>query len=408
MGAGFNPPPVVLLYGLCYNLNVMQRAKINLIFTCLVAILVLVPGIGCAVPKIEITPAPAPAPAPNPTPAPAPAQPPEPINPSWTPPPTAPAVNATLALPNIADVVTRVKPSVVSINTEVVSLDFFNRPFTQQGAGSGWILDESGIIVTNNHVVEGASSITVTMDDGSTYTVDQSAVFTDVLNDLAIIKIDDRNLPAVAVGDSKSLRVGEWVVAIGNALGQGIRATEGIISRQGVSIPVAPGQTLYDLIETTAAINPGNSGGPLVNLAGEVIGITSAKIATVGVEGMGYAISTETAIPIIEELITSGYVTRPWLGVVLYTVDQFAIARYDLPVESGVLITQVVQGSPADRAGLKPGDVITRFAGKDIATAEDMIRGIHLSEIGQKIPVTYWRGKVDYDTEVIPTESPPP
>jgi serine protease Do len=380
--------------------------KFNLILTCLVTIFVLVLSIGCAVPQIEITPAPAP--APSPTPAPAPAQPPEPINPSWTPPPTTPSGNATLALPNIADVVAKVKPSVVAINTEVVSFDFFNRPFTQQGAGSGWILDKNGIIVTNNHVVEGASSITVTMDDGSTYTVDQKAVFTDALNDLAIIKIDAQKLPAVSVGDSGSLRVGEWVVAIGNALGQGIRATEGIISRQGVAIPVAPGQTLYDLIETTAAINPGNSGGPLVNLAGEVIGITSAKIATVGVEGMGYAISAETAIPIIEELITSGYVTRPWLGVVLYTVDQFAIARYDLPVESGVLITQVVQGSPADRAGLKPGDVITRFAGKDIATAEDMIRAIHLSEIGQKIPVTYWRGKADYNTEVTPSESPPP
>jgi serine protease Do len=245
------------------------------------------------------------------------------------------------------------------------------------------------------------------MDDGNTFTVDQSAVFTDSLNDLAIIKIDAQNLPAVTIGDSTSLRVGEWVVAIGNALGQGIRATEGIISRQGVSIPVAPGQTLYDLLETTAAINPGNSGGPLVNLSGEVIGITSAKIATVGVEGMGYAISAETAVPIIEELITNGYVVRPWLGVVLYTVDQFAIARYELSVDSGVLITQVVNDSPADRAGLEAGDVITRFAGKDIATATDMIRAIHLSKIGQAVPVTYWRGKVDHTTEVTPVESPP-
>ncbi len=379
----------------------MWRTKSNLILTLLVTILVLVLSIGCAVPQVEITP------APSPIPAPAPAEPPTPINPAWTPPPTAPSGNASLALPNIADVVAKVKPSVVAITTEVVSLDFFNRSFTQQGAGSGWILDENGIIVTNNHVVEGASAITVTMDDGSTFTVDQSSVFTDGLNDLAIIKIDAQNLPAVSVGDSNALRVGEWVVAIGNALGQGIRATEGIISRQGVAIPVAPGQTLYDLIETTAAINPGNSGGPLVNLAGEVIGITSAKIATVGVEGMGYAISTETAIPIIEELVTNGYVIRPWLGVVLYTVDQFAIARYELAVESGVLITQVVQDSPADRAGLKPGDVITRFAGKEIATAEDMIRAIHLSEIGQKSAVTYWRGKAEYDTEVTPIESPP-
>ena len=382
----------------------MGRVKTNFILTLLVTLFILVLGVGCAVPQVEITPAP----APSPTPAPAPAQPHTPINPTWTPPPTAPPANVTLALPNIADVVARVKPSVVAINTEVVTLDFFNRPFTQQGAGSGWILDKNGIIVTNNHVVEGASSITVTMYDGSTFTIGQSAVFTDSLNDLAIIKIDAQNLPAVTVGDSAALRVGDWVIAIGNALGQGIRATEGIISRKGVSIPVAPGQTLYDLIETTAAINPGNSGGPLVNLAGDVIGITSAKIATVGVEGMGYAISMETAIPITQELITNGYVVRPWLGVVLYSVDQFAVARYDLAVESGVLITQVVQNSPADRAGLKPGDVITRFAGKEIATAEDMIRTIHLSQIGQKVPVTYWREKAEYNTEVIPTESPPP
>ena len=381
----------------------MWRIKPSLILTLLVTILVLVLSVGCAVPQVEITPAP----APSPIPAPAPAEPPTPINPTWTPPPTAPPGSVSLALPNIADVVAKVKPSVVAITTEVVSLDFFNRSFTQQGAGSGWILDENGIIVTNNHVVEGASTITVTMDDGNIFTVDQSSVFTDGLNDLAIVKIDAQNLPAVSVGDSNALRVGEWVVAIGNALGQGIRATEGIISRQGVAIPVTQGQTLYDLLETTAAINPGNSGGPLVNLAGEVIGITSAKIATVGVEGMGYAISTETAIPIIEELITNGYVIRPWLGVVLYTVDQFAVARYDLPVESGVLITQVIQDSPADRAGLKPGDVITRFAGKDVATAEDMIRAIHLAEIGQKIPVTYWRGKAEYNTEVSPSESPP-
>jgi len=328
-----------------------------------------------------------------------------PIDPTWTPPSTS---NQTAALPSFADVVSLVKPSVVAINTEVVTFDFFNRPFTQQGAGSGWILDSNGIIVTNNHVVEGASSITVTMDDGTTYSVDTGNVFTDSLNDLAILKIDARGLPTVRIGNSPQLRVGEWVIAIGNALGQGIRATEGIVSRKDVSIPVAPGQTLYDLIETTAAINPGNSGGPLVNLAGEVVGITSAKIATVGVEGMGYAISTDTALPIIEELVTNGYVVRPWMGVVLYTVDQFAVLRYDLAVEEGVLITQVVPNSPAAQAGLEAGDVITRFAGQDITTTEEMIRQIHLATIGQEISVTYWRGNNQNTTTVKLAESPPP
>jgi serine protease Do len=316
--------------------------------------------------------------------------------------------NQAPVLPNIADVVAQVKPSVVAITTEVVSLDFFNRPFTQEEAGSGWIIDENGIIVTNNHVVEGAATITVTMDDGRTFTVGIGAVFTDSLNDLAIIKIDARNLPALKIGDSSDIRVGEWVVAIGNALGQGTRATEGIVSRKGSSIPVSPGQTLYDLIETTTAINPGNSGGPLVNLAGEVIGITSAKIATIGVEGMGYVISTETAIPIIEELVQNGYVVRPWLGVMLYTVNQFAVMRYQLPVEEGVLLTHITPASPAADAGLAAGDIIVSLDGQEIATAEELTRIFHTSQIGQRLEITYWRGDTQHTTGAILTESPPP
>jgi len=377
----------------------MQKINLKYLVISLILILSLMLSTGCAVPRIDISPAPPPSPAP----ASAPTPPPTPINPTWTPPPSG---NQAPVLPSIADVVALVKPSVVAITTEVVTFDFFNRPFTQQGAGSGWILDENGIIVTNNHVVEGARSITVTMDDGSTYTVDTSAIFTDSLNDLAILKIDAQNLPALKIGDSSKLKVGEWVVAIGNALGQGIRATEGIISRQDVSVPVAPGQTLYNLIETSAAINPGNSGGPLVNMAGEVIGIASVKLVDVQIEGVSYAISTETAIPIIEELIKNGYVVRPWLGVVLYTVDQFAVTRYDLAVEEGVLITQVVPDSPADKAGIAPGDIITVLAGEKIATAEEMIRIIHTSEIGQRVEITFWRGDTENTAETILAESP--
>ena len=365
----------------------------------LILVLSLMLGSGCAVPYIEVQPAP----TPSPSPASAPAPPPAPINPAWTPPYSE---NQTPLLPSIADVVALVKPSVVVITTEVVTLDFFNRPFTQQGAGSGWILDANGIVVTNNHVIEGASAITVTMDDGRTFSVDTNSVFTDRLNDLAILKIDARNLPALRIGDSSKLRIGEWVVAIGNALGQGIRATEGIVSRQNVSIPVGPGQTLDNLVETSAAINPGNSGGPLVNMAGEVIGITSVKLIDVQIEGVGYAISTETAIPIIEQLVTNGYVVRPWLGVVLYTVDEFAVTRYDLAVDEGVLITQIGPGSPADKAGLAPGDVITSFAGQKITTAEDMIRAIRAAEIGKTVEITFWRGNTENTTKATLAERP--
>ena len=377
----------------------MKGINVKYLIISTILIFSLMLGTGCAVPYIEVQPAP----TPSPSPALAPAPPPNPINPTWTPPSSE---NQTPLLPSIADVVALVKPSVVVITTEVVTLDFFNRPFTQQGAGSGWILDANGIVVTNNHVIEGASSITVTMDDGRTFSVDTNSVFTDRLNDLAILKIDARNLPALRIGDSSKLRIGEWVVAIGNALGQGIRATEGIVSRQNVSIPVGPGQTLDNLVETSAAINPGNSGGPLVNMAGEVIGITSVKLVDVQIEGVGYAISTETAIPIIEELVTNGYVVRPWLGVVLYTVDEFAVTRYDLAVDEGVLITQVGPGSPADKAGLAPGDVITSFAGQKITTAEDMIQAIRAAEIGKPVEIIFWRGNTENATKATLAERP--
>ncbi|MFC1908683.1 S1C family serine protease [Chloroflexota bacterium] len=377
----------------------MKRIIVIKLVLSIILIVSLSLSAGCTMPYIEISPSPS-VPAPVPTPVPTPT----PINPTWTPPPS----NQDQMLPSIADVVARVKPSVVAITTEVLTRDFFNRPFTQEGAGSGWILDENGIIVTNNHVVEGANTITITMDDGNTFTISNDSVFTDVLNDLAILKVDARNLPALKTGDSSQLRVGDWVVAIGNALGQGIRATEGIVSRQNVQLPLDRSQTLYDLIETSAAINPGNSGGPLVNLAGEVIGITSAKIALIGVEGMGYAISTETAIPIIQQLVNNGYVVRPWLGVGLYTVDQQAISQLNLGIDRGALITEVVPGSPAALAGLEQWDVIINVDGKEVNTVEELTRILHSSQIGQIAQITFMRGDTRMVTEAALGETPTP
>ncbi len=256
-----------------------------------------------------------------------------PIATNWTP-ATTQATTLTTDLPNISDVVALVKPSVVAITTEVTVLDFFDRQYTQEGAGSGWIIDPSGIIVTNNHVIEGAKSITVTLDNGESYSADTNSVATDVVNDLAILKINANNLAALKIGDSSQLRVGDWVVAIGNSLGRGTRATVGIISQLNVSLEIDQDQTLYNLIDTSAAINPGNSGGPLVNLAGEVIGITSAKIVATGAEATGFAISSETATPIIQELVNNGFVSRPWIGVGLYTVDQTAIRQLRLSVNT--------------------------------------------------------------------------
>jgi len=351
---------------------------------------------GCQLlPDIDISPSP-------PSPPPTPTSTPSPIDPDWT----LPSIENNIpSLPSIADVVAKVKPSVVAINTEVVGYDIFNRPYTQEGAGSGWIIDENGLIVTNNHVVEGAESVTVTLSDGKTFSAE--TIRTDPLSDLAVVEIDARNLPAASIGDPSQLRVGDWLVAIGNPLGLGISAKEGIVSRLGVSVSL-PGQTLYNLIETSAAINPGNSGGPLVNMKGEVIGITSVKIATVEVEGIGYAISTETAMPIIVELIQTGYVVRPWLGVVLRSVDEYVVLRYELAVDKGAFITEVAPGSPADEAGLGAEDVIVSLGDQEIATAQDLVEAIHSSGIGQRVEITFWRGDTKNTTYATLAERPPP
>lgn len=330
-----------------------------------------------------------------------PAETPAPISPDWKLPL---AQSPSTPLPSIADVVAKVKPAVVAINTETVSY-FFNQPFTQEGAGSGWIVDSSGIIVTNNHVVEGAKTVTVTLSDGQVFTVEN--IRTDPLNDLAILKINAGPLPAATIGNSAKLRVGDWVVAIGNPLGLGISAKEGIVSRLGVPVSVSSGQTLYDLIETSAAINPGNSGGPLVNMAGEVVGITSAKIAQVGVEGLGYAININTAAPIVEQLVRIGYVAWPWLGVSLMTVDQGVAARSQLSVNKGALVTSVEANSPAGReAKLQAGDVIVGFNDHEIASADDVIQAIRSSRIGDRVRITYWRGNSETTTFATLAERP--
>ncbi|MFC1864801.1 S1C family serine protease [Chloroflexota bacterium] len=310
------------------------------------------------------------------------------------------------ALPTITEVVAKVKPSVVAINVEIVTYDIFSRPTTGEGAGSGWITSEDGYIVTNNHVVGDAEKVTVIMEDGSSYIAEQ--VKTDSMTDLAVVKINANNLPAAKVGDSSKLEVGEWVVAIGNALGEGTSATVGVVSAIDVSVSASPGQTLHGLIQTDAAINPGNSGGPLVNMAGEVIGIDSIKVAQVGVEGMGYAISINQAMPIINELIKTGYIVRPWLGIGVYTVDNFVASMYNLTVDKGVLITEVADGSPAAKAGLEAGDVITMIEEKEIASVDELLTLLNTYKIGQTVKITFWRGGVENIASVTLGERPAP
>jgi len=328
-----------------------------------------------------------------------------PIDPGWK----APAADAgALPLPNIAEVVDRCNPSVVTITTEQIVNDMFSRQVTQSGAGSGWVLDGKGIIVTNNHVVEGANKVVLQFADGRTYEGNPSNVFRDPTTDLAIIKVNLSGLKQLSVGDSSKLRVGEWLVAIGNPLGKGIKAKEGIVSGLKVSLSTDEEDALYDLIETSAAINPGNSGGPLLNMKGEVIGITSAKISSVGVEGMGYAISIDTALPILQELVNKGYVTRPFLGVELYTVNEYVAYYNRLGTTHGAVVTVVQPGSPAAKAGLRRLDVITKYKGMDINNAPELLKALRNSQIGEEVSITYMRGNNTLTASATLVTSPPP
>jgi serine protease Do len=321
-------------------------------------------------------------------------------DPDWTfPPESEPATH----LPDFRPVVANVMPSVVSVTTEIVVSDFFGRQSTEYVAGSGILIDDKGYIATNNHVVEDAQNIYVELADGRTFPA--NVVGNDTLSDLAVIKIDAANLTYTYWGDSSLLSVGEWVLAIGNALGEGITATEGIVSRLNVSVNIE-GNTLYGLIQTTAPVNPGNSGGPLVNMAGEVIGITSVKIVASAVEGIGYAISSNEAKPIIEDLIRYGHMIYPWLGVGSRTVNPLLAASENLSVDRGALITELFADSPAEEAGLKVNDVIIRFGDKEISDVADLVQAIRSSKIDEEVEIVFVRGKDTKTTSARLAERP--
>jgi serine protease Do len=321
-------------------------------------------------------------------------------------PTTVSNTTGSFSLPSITEVVEAVEPAVVSIVVGTVSYNIFFQPVPSEQAGSGVIIDESGYILTNNHVVEGAESIEVTLPDGRNF--EASLVGTDPLTDLAVIKIDGGDLPTVTFGDSSGIMVGQWVVAIGNALALpgGPTVTVGVISALGRTIQEQSGVTLYDIIQTDAAINPGNSGGPLINLNGEVVGINTAKVTDVEVSGVGFAVSANTAGPVAAEIIAKGYVSRPYLGISLVTVTPSIISSYNLATEEGAMIYQVVAGTPAEQAGLQDYDVITRIDGEVVTTADDVVLAIRAHQIGDTIEITYYRGTRETTTSAKLVERP--
>jgi S1-C subfamily serine protease len=311
-----------------------------------------------------------------------------------------------LSLPSITEVVATVKPAVASVVVGTVSYNIFLQAIPTEQTGSGFIIDERGYVVTNNHVVEGANSISVSIPDGRSF--DATLIGADPLTDLAVLKIEGNSLPTAEFGISSELKVGNWVVAIGNALALegGPTVTVGVVSALGRTIEEASGVSLYDIIQTDAAINPGNSGGPLINLQGEVIGINTAKIASIDVSGVGFAVSSDTARRVVQQLIEKGYVLRPYLGISLVTVTPVIAGSYDLATEEGAMVYHVVTGTPADQAGLRVNDVITGVDGEKIITSDDVVLAIRGHEIGDRIEITYLRGTREITTSATLIERP--
>jgi serine protease Do len=298
-----------------------------------------------------------------------------------------------------------VGPAVVGITNKAYVRDFLNRQIlVEQGSGSGVIISADGYIVTNNHVVENAQELSVSLADGRTFT--GRRVGADPVTDLAVVKIDATGLPAAVLGDSDSLLVGEPAIAIGSPLGNEFRGsvTAGVISALNRSIEI--GERRFKLIQTDAAINPGNSGGALVNADGLVVGISSAKLAAAGVEGMGFAIPVNTARPIIQSLIDKGKVVRAYLGVGI--LDKASAARYgyQLNVDKGVYVAGVQPGGPAAKAGLREGDLILAIAGKETNTVADLRAVVDAQPVGSRADVTVSRNGQSSARSVLFEEMP--
>ena len=327
----------------------------------------------------------------------------EPISPEWQPLYIDEEVGNTLLE---SELVEKVAPTVVSIFTEKVTYDIFLRPIPETGAGSGVIVDPKGYVVTNSHVVEGAESVEVILSDGQRFEAVSWAA--DSLTDLAVVQIEGEGLPFAHFLSNSVERLEELeeVIAVGNALALpgGPTWTKGVVSYLGRSIEMPNGVVLDDLIQTDAAINPGNSGGPLVNMAGQVVGINTAIIA--GAENIGFAISTNTAITVVNDLVKKGRLSSAWLGVLITTVTPAIQSQYDLSLDHGALIIEMVSPSPAAEAGLEPLDVIVKFDDEATNTARELVAAIRSHEPGDKVKITFWRGEEEMNTEATLIQRP--
>jgi S1-C subfamily serine protease len=308
----------------------------------------------------------------------------------------------------VINVYARVSPAVVHITSRVIVRDFFWGAVPQEGTGSGFIIDKDGHVITNNHVVEGADRIVVTLSDETS--VEADVVGTDPANDLAVLKItvpSDRLHP-VQLGSSAALRVGQRAIAIGNPFGLDRTLTTGVISSLGRPLEVSDQRTVYDVIQTDAAINPGNSGGPLLDSQGEVIGVNTAIYSpTGGSVGVGFAIPVDTVRRVVASIIEKGYYPHPWLGITGLSVVPELAEALELPVERGVLIVEVTRGRPAAQAGVRGpdrevrlgnyvipvgGDILTAIDGNKVREMEDLVKYLETeTEVGQVVTLSLVR-----------------
>ncbi len=298
-----------------------------------------------------------------------------------------------------------VGPAVVGITNKAYARDYFNRKvLVEKGTGSGVIFDAKGYIATNNHVVEGAQELAVSLADGRVVT--GRVVGTDPVTDLAVVKVEEANLPVATLGDSDSLMVGEPALCIGNPLGLEFKGsvTAGVISALNRSLEI--GERKFKLIQTDAAINPGNSGGALVNADGVVVGINSAKIAVEGVEGIGFAIPINSARPILESIIEKGRVVRAYIGIGSLDKETAAAYGYRLDLEQGVYVAQVQPDGPAGKAGIRQGDIILKIGGTPVNSVVDLRAAVAAQPVGGKVEVLIVRKGKQMTASVVLEEMP--
>ncbi len=290
---------------------------------------------------------------------------------------------------SVSEIAQKAQPSVVEITTEVVVYGTFNQSYVGSGAGSGVIVSEDGYIVTNHHVIDDASSITVKTVDGESY--EATLVGSDAETDLAVLKVEASGLTAATIGSSGDLAVGDYVMAIGNPLGHlGGSVSDGIISALSREITIE-GETMT-LLQTNAAVNPGNSGGGLFNENGELVGVVNAKSSSVEVEGIGFAIPIDIAVEVMEDIIEVGYVQgRFTLGVSVLEVDSEEMAAMYRLDELGLYIQSITQGGNAHLAGMQAGDRIVEFDGQEIMNFEDLQSALEQSEANSTVEVIIQR-----------------